>query len=124
MSFFRKGQGRSWVAMCAAYAVILHAFFGALVLAQNAGGASNPFVICFGGGDAGNTTDNSGKPLIKHQPCLLCSAAHAPGTLPDPAAIARIVLTNGARLSHTAIDPPILAEDHSPRLSQGPPLKA
>lgn len=110
--------------MCAAYAVILHAFFGALVLAQNAGGASNPFVICFGGGDAGNTTDNSGKPLIKHQPCLLCSAAHAPGTLPDPAAIARIVLTNGARLSHSAIDPPILAEDHSPRLSQGPPLKA
>lgn len=109
--------------MCAAYAIILHSFFGALVLAQNASGASSPFVICFGGGDAGNSTDKSGKPLIKHQPCLLCSAAHAPGTLPESAALVRIVLTNGALLSHSAIDLPILAEGHSPRLSQGPPLK-
>jgi hypothetical protein len=112
------------VAICAAYAIILHSFFGALVLAQNANAASNPFVICYGAGDTGSGTDNSGKPLIKHQPCLLCSAAHASGTLPDPIAIARIVLTNGARLSHSAIDLPILAQDHSPRLSQGPPLKA
>src|SRR6185312_3676530 len=98
MSFFRKGQGRSMVALCAAYAVILHSFFGALVLAQNASAASSPFVICYGSGDAGKTTDNSGKPLIKHQPCLLCSAVHAPGTLPDPVALARIALANGARL--------------------------
>lgn len=124
MTFFRKRTHfRSLAAIFAAYAVVLHAFFGGLVLSQHANAAGSPFVICHGLGSGGaNDTGDNGKTPVKQFPCSLCCAVHAAGTLPAVTVSAGFIFSRGAPLPFSRAAAPALASEHSPKLAQGPPL--
>jgi hypothetical protein len=122
MKFLRKQtRFRSWSAMIAAYAVVLHAFFGGIVVSQNAAAAGSPFVICHGSGDAGDADQNKGQPPAKHIACALLCASHAAGTVPQalPEIVAQFV--PNAALPFPAIAGFTRASERTPRLAQAPP---
>lgn len=108
--------------MAAAYAVVLHAFFGGLVLSQNVGAADAAFAVCHGLGDAGAPAD--GKAPAKSLPCLLCCAVHAAGALPAASASIGIVFSRGAPLPFALAAIPAVARTFSPKLARGPPFSA
>jgi hypothetical protein len=123
MTFFRKRtKFRSFAAICAAYAVILHAFFGGIVLGQNAA-AATPFVICQGLGDSGGTNDHGEIP-VKQFPCSQCCAVHAAGTLPLSAAEIVFAAEPGAPLLFLSLALPARSDERSPKLAQAPPATA
>jgi hypothetical protein len=122
MNFFRqRTKFRSFAAICAAYAVVLHAFFGGIVLSQNASAAGFTFVICQGAGSTGTSHDGGPAPS-RHLDCIVHCATHAAGTVPQtlPELLARSP-------QHAA--PPIgaaaeaaRAHERTPRLAQAPPV--
>jgi hypothetical protein len=121
MGFFRKQtKWRSFAAICAAYAVILHAFFGGIVLSQNATAAGVTFVICQGAG-SGDTSRDGGQAPSKHLDCILHCATHAAGTVPEalPETRAQFSLS-AAPLIDAATEAP-RSHERTPRLAQAPP---
>lgn len=122
MEFFRKQtRFRSWPAMAAAYAIVLHAFFGGIVVSQNAAAAGSPFVICRGSGDTGRTDQNNGPVPAKHISCALFCASHAAGTVPQalPEVIAQFVPNAAPPFPASAGF--TRASERTPRLAQAPP---
>jgi hypothetical protein len=121
MGFFRKQtKWRSFAAICAAYAVILHAFFGGIVLSQNAAAAGFNFVICQGTGSTG-ANHGGGQTPSKHLDCILHCATHAAGTVPEalPETRAQFSL-RAAPLIEAATEAP-RSHERTPRLAQAPP---
>ena len=122
MAFFRKHVFRHrWIALCAAYAVFFHAFFGGIVLGKHVG--VDPFVICYGAGDSGG----DGKPgtlPIKHLPCSLCSPVHGTATLTAFSNSIDFVFVGGTQMPILPIAISTSPYEDSPRLSQGPPPNA
>lgn len=120
MRFFRKRSGfRSLGAIVAAYAVILQAFFGGLVLSQHAGAATGPFVICYG---LGGGPDGNGTTPVKQIPCSLCCAVHAAGTLPPVTASIGFVFSHGVAVPFAPAAVLTAAVERSPKTAQGPPF--
>jgi hypothetical protein len=121
MQFFRRrAKFRSVAAMLAAYAVVLHAFFGGMVLSQNAAAATSPFVICQGSG-AEKTNHDNGQAPVKHISCILLCASHAAGTVPQPLPEVAAEAAKGAALPLIAADGVTRAHERTPRLAQAPP---
>jgi hypothetical protein len=122
MTFFRKRtKFRSFAAICAAYAVILHAFFGGIVLSQNASAADFAFVICQGSGTAGDASHDNGQTPAKHLSCVLHCASHAAGTVPQ--ALPEIVaqFAPSAAVPRPAAAEASRSDEHTPKLAQAPP---
>jgi hypothetical protein len=124
MNFFRKRTKlRSFAAICAAYAVILHAFFGGIVLSQNAAAAGLTFVICQSAGSA-DTSHDGGQTPSRHLDCAVHCATHAAGTVPQ--ALSEILAhfpQNAAPLIEAAAEAP-RSHERTPRLAQAPPANA
>jgi hypothetical protein len=120
MGFFRKQtKWRSFAAICAAYAVILHAFFGGIVLSQNATAAGVTFVICQGAGSTG--ANHGGQTPSKHLDCILHCATHAAGTVPEAMPETRAQFSpSAAPLIEAATEAPH-SHERTPRLAQAPP---
>ena len=122
-----RAQLRPWVAMVAAYAVVLQMLFAGIavasVTAAAAGSSGDPFVICYG--NRGVPVDN---PIPADYPrheqhCILCSVA-APAAVPPAAAghgLDSIVDGFARWLAASGFQP---AQHCTPRLSQGPPRTA
>jgi hypothetical protein len=117
-----RAQLRPWVAMVAAYAVVLQMLFGiavASVTAAAAGSSGDPFVICYG--NRGVPVDNpipADYPRHK-QHCILCSVAAPAAVLP---AAAGSIVDGFVRWPAASGFQP--AQHRTPRLSQGPPQTA
>jgi len=123
MAFFRNQVCRHrWIALCAAYAVFFHAFFGGIALAKHAG--ADPFVICYGAGDSASEDGTSGKLPIKHLPCSLCSAVHGTATVPVVSSSIDFVFADGRAMPFQPTALSASSNKDSPRLSQGPPSNA
>lgn len=121
MRFLRKRTGlRSWVAVIAAYAIVLHAFFGGIVVSQNAAASNFAFVICHGAGGSGDA-DGDRTPA-KHLSCILHCASHAAGTVPQvlPEIAAQFFPGETASLPRAAEI--FRSFERTPRLAQAPPL--
>lgn len=118
-----KSQGvRSWAALIAAYAVVLHSVFGGIVLAQQSALAhGSATVICYGNGGTGSVDD--GKASLRHVPCAVCAAVTmAPP--PDTVALPLPPCSQGEALSSASAVAPHLARHFSPKRSQAPPASA
>jgi hypothetical protein len=73
LSFWRaQGRLRPWIAMVAAYAFVLQALLGAVLVSQAAASGSDPFAICYASDDG--TPVDHGKPQA-HETCALCTLA-------------------------------------------------
>ena len=129
MAWFHTGRAqlRPWVAMVAAYGVVLQMLFagiaGSSVTAAAASSNGDPFVICYG--SRGVPVDN---PLpaddpLHEQHCVLCSVAAPAGVLPAAAGYSFNPIDDGvARWPAASGFQP--AQHRTPRLSQGPPQTA
>lgn len=119
MNFFRKRTKlRSFAAICAAYAVILHAFFGGIVLSQNAAAGDFTFVICQSSGD---TSHDNGTVPAKHVACILHCAAHAAGTVPQALPEVLAEFPQNAAPLFAAANQIARSHERTPRLAQAPP---
>lgn len=123
MDFFRKRtRTRSWAAIVAAYAVVLHAFFGGLVVSQNAAAAANvPLILCQGLGGAGDTGHIPAHAPAKNVSCILLCATHAAGTVPQALPEIDAAVSRGVTLPFLAAAEIARPHEHSPRLAQAPP---
>lgn len=121
MKFFRKRTKlRSFAAICAAYAVILHGFFGGIVLSQNAAAGGFTFVICQGAGSA-DTSHDGGQTPSRHLDCAVHCATHAAGTVPQ---LLSEVLAQSPQNAPPLVDAAAEAprsHERTPRLAQAPP---
>ena len=123
-----RARLRPWVALLAAYAVVLQMLFTGIaashVTAAGAGSNGDPFVICYG--NRGVPIDNpipADYPFHEHH-CVLCSVAAEPaGVLSAAAGYSFSSIVDGFVRWPTASGfPP--AQHCTPRLSQGPPQTA
>ncbi len=120
MKFFRKQTTfRSVAAIIAAYAVVLHAFLGAVFLSQSATAAASPFVICqVAGGDASH---DGGQAPVQPVSCFVYCASHVAGAVPPVLPEANLVVTRSVALPFIAAAEIARAPEHSPKLAQAPP---
>lgn len=121
LNSFKSKSIRSWAALIAAYAIVLHSVLGGIAHGQQAAlFAGADAVICYGNDVSAN--DQTGKVSLKHIPCALCVAGS--GVPPEAAALQLPRNENGAILSTAPVHAPRFSRLISPRLSQGPPQTA
>lgn len=121
MAFFRKRTNwRSVVAIVAAYAVVLHAFLGAIFLSQSATAATSPFIICQVAG--GDVSHDGGQVPATPVSCFVYCASHVAGAVPPVLPEANIVTTQAAVLPFVAAAEIARSSEHSPKLAQAPPF--
>lgn len=120
MAFLRKRTNwRSVVAIVAAYAIVLHAFLGAIFLSQSATAAASPFVICQVAGSG--VSHDGGQVPATPVSCFIYCASHVAGAVPPVLPEANIVATQAAALPFAAAAEIARSPEHSPRLAQAPP---
>ena len=122
MKFLRRRTTfRSVAAIIAAYAVVLHAFLGAIFLSQSATAATGPFVICqVSGSDASHNGADGGTPVAPVS-CFVYCASHVAGALPPVLPDANPADTQGAMLPIIAATEIVRAPEYSSKLAQAPP---
>jgi hypothetical protein len=112
--------------MATAHVVVLQILLTGVISSHNITnlGATDPFVICYGG-DAGHATpDAPAQHREHHQPCALCAlGVMGAAILPETAVAAG---PDAARnlAYHLASHDVVVARQLTPRLSQGPPANA
>lgn len=121
MRIFRKRtKWRSVAAIVAAYAIVLHAFLGAIVLSQSATAAESPFIICQAAG--GDAVHDSGQAPAKPLSCVLLCATHAAGTVPQLSPEIALSVTQSTPLVFLPAAVIVRSIERSPRLAQAPPV--
>lgn len=121
MKFFRKQTTfRSVAAIVAAYAIVLHAFLGAIFVSQSATAAASPFVICQVAG--GDVSHDSGQVPATPVSCFIYCASHVAGAVPPALPEANIVATQAVALPFVAAAEIARSSEHSPKLAQAPPF--
>jgi hypothetical protein len=121
-----RTRARSWIALVAAYAFVLHAMLSGVALSQMAAAVASdlPVVLC-AGGHADDATGSGGSDqtdkAISCAACAICAFAGALATPPAGAHAARLPIVTGAALALPAQLAPVAARTAGPRLSQGPP---
>jgi hypothetical protein len=119
-SFRKRTTSRSVAAIIAAYAVVLHAFLGALFLSQSATAATGPFVICqVAGGNASHDVD--GQAPVTPVSCFVYCASHVAGAEPPALPSISVAAVQGAALPLVAAAEFVRVPEHSPKLAQAPP---
>ena len=118
---------RAFVALAAAYVIVLQASLSAILVPQMAlasAGTSDLLVICHSdAGDPGAALPGSQLPLC-HESCAVCVQTHATdgAAVPGVPALVRRVTYARFTLPQPTAPPP--ARTHTPRTSQGPPQTA
>jgi hypothetical protein len=124
MGFFRKQTTfRSVAAIIAAYAIVLHAFLGAIFLSQSATAAPGSFVICqvagsVAGGDVGH---GSGQVPSTPVSCFVYCASHVGSAVPPVLPEANIVARQAVALPLVPAAEVTRSPEYSPKLAQAPP---
>lgn len=126
-SFRRRTTFRSVAAIIAAYAIVLHAFLGALFLSQSATAATGPFVICqvSGAGAGGNVSHDNGvddQAPVTPVSCFVYCASHVAGAVPPVLPEANIAAAQSSALPFVAAAEAARSSEHSPKLAQAPPF--
>jgi hypothetical protein len=124
-----RARLRPWVAMAAAYAVVLQMLFAGIAASRVNASAADPngdsFVICYGERSAPVDNQLPADHPLHQQHCVLCSvAAAAPAaTLPTaPGHIASPIISDLMRWPKASAF--LSSQRSTPRLSQGPPQTA
>lgn len=113
-------------AIIAAYAIVLHAFLGAVFLSQSATAAPGPFVICqvSGSGAGDDVRHDNGQVPSTPASCFVYCASHVAGAVPPVLPDANPADTQGAMLPIIAATEVVRAPEYSPKLAQAPPQNA
>ena len=109
-------------AIVAAYAVVLHAFLGAIFVSQNATAAASPFVICqLAGGVSHDNGLNGDQAPVAPVSCFIYCASHVTGAVPPVLPGTDVAVTEATPLPFVAAAAIARASEHSPRSAQAPP---
>jgi hypothetical protein len=125
MAFFRRRTNwRSVAAIFAAYALVLHAFLGAIFLSQSAAASSSitsPFVICQVSGASHDNGLNDGQAPVAPVSCFVYCASHVAGAVPPVLPDISVAVTEATALPLIAVAGIARAPEHSPKSAQAPP---
>jgi hypothetical protein len=111
------------VAIVAAYAIVLHAFLGAIFVSQSATTATGPFVICqvAGGGASHDNGLNGEQAPITPLSCFVYCASHVTNAVPPVLPGTSVAVTEATPLPFVAAAEIARVPEHSPKLAQAPP---
>lgn len=118
----RRTIFRSVAAIVAAYAIVLHAFLGAIFVSQSATAATGPFVICqVASGNTSHDNPADGQAPVTPVSCFVYCASHVANAVPPVLPNADLAVTQDAMLPFVAATEVVRAREYSPKLAQAPP---
>jgi hypothetical protein len=124
---FRSSQARMrpWIAMVAAYALVLQMLLAGIAASDMAAAEADPlgqsFTVCLGGDAAPVNDDNQLPAPVHHQHCVLCTIATGSAAIEPTAAVLLPAPDLGAASCRATKDARVLSPHPTPKLSQGPP---